>query len=128
MLQPILGICDRASHYASYIWRHVWCQTSTIKMDLRILRIYEEFKYLNDVYIWLKYYYLLFPQLNKIYHNQMQNTILSGEFSTSSASFPQEVRVSPYPSSIPKRSTLLASLNREHQLKTCTKSHKNGSQ
>ena len=128
MLQPILGICDRASHYASYIWRHVWCQTSTIKMDLRILRIYEEFKYLNDVCIWLKYYYLLFPQLNKIYHNQMQNTILSGEFSTSSASFPQEVRVSPYPSSIPKRSTLLASLNREHQLKTCTKSHKNGSQ
>ena len=128
MLQPMLGICDGGSHYATYIWRDVRCQTSTIKMDLRILRIYEEFKYLNDVYIWLKYYYLLFPQLNKIYHNQMQNTILSGEFSTSSASFPQEVRVSPYPSSIPKRSTLLASLNREHQLKTCTKSHKNGSQ
>ena len=40
----------------------------------------------------------------------MQNTILSEEFSTSSASFPQEVRVSPYPSSIPKRITLLPSL------------------
>ena len=49
MLQPMLGICDGGSHYATYIWRDVRCQTSTIKMDLRILRIYEEFKYLNDV-------------------------------------------------------------------------------
>ena len=109
MLQTMLGICDGGSHYATYIWRDVRCQTSTIKMDLRILRIYEEFKYLNDVCVWLKYY-LLFPQLNKICLNQMQSTILSEEFSTSSASFPQEVRVSPYPSSIPKRSTLLPSL------------------
>lgn len=109
MLQTMLGICDGGSHYATYIWRDVRCQTSTIKMDLRILRIYEEFKYLNDVCVWLKYY-LLFPQLNKICLNQMQSTILSEEFSASSASFPQEVRVSPYPSSIPKRSTLLPSL------------------